>query len=56
MFTLLFPCKQQVKVTGPFQEGSQEDVGVFFLAEHKSDGNDDGDFCISEVFPWTFLS
>lgn len=35
-----FLCKQRMKVTRPFQEGSQEDVSVFFLAGHKSDGND----------------
>lgn len=56
MFTLLFPCKQRVEVTRPFQEGSQEDVSVFFLAGHKSNGNDDDDFCISAIFPWTFIS
>lgn len=55
MFTLLFLCKQRVKVTRPFQEDSQKDVSVFFLAGHKSDGNDDDDFYISEIFPWTFL-
>lgn len=35
-----FLCKQRMKLRRPFQEGSQEDVSIFFLAGHKSDGND----------------
>lgn len=45
-----FFCKQRMKVTRPFQEGSQEDVNVFFLAGHKSDGNDMMIFCLRK-FP-----